>query len=181
MELDPFLDLSEGWTSGGISHCAFDTTYLMACIERCNDFVEYEEMGRQQPIRRRPVLHDRFDAFAFHSESNFRLRDRFYKKSVDIILDLIEPQLRAASNRNNPVSPRDQLLVTLRYFATGAFQMTDGDLFGIHQSPVSRIVHRVSRVITSMSETQIRFPIPDDQRKNKVIFYQIVRFPGVIG
>ena len=71
--------------------------------------------------------------------------------------------------------------MTLRYYATGTFQMTDGDLFGIHQSTVKRIVHKVSREIASLSETRIHFPISADQQRKKLLFYQIARFPGIIG
>ncbi len=59
--------------------------------------------------------------------------------------------------------------------------MTDGDLFGIHQTTVQRIVHRVSRLIASLSETYIRFPTAEKQCVHRIQFFDIAGFPGTIG
>ena len=43
-----------------------------------------------------------------------------------------------------------QLLIALRFYATGCFQLVDGDLFGVHKSTVCRIVRRVSKAIARL-------------------------------
>ena len=76
---------------------------------------------------------------------------------------------------------KNQLLITLRYYATGSFQLTDGDIFGVDQSTVNRIVHKISRAIAKLSSSFICFPTEREQEIQKVQFYDIARFPGIIG
>uniref|UniRef100_H2Y6X0 DDE Tnp4 domain-containing protein n=1 Tax=Ciona savignyi TaxID=51511 RepID=H2Y6X0_CIOSA len=72
-----------------------------------------------------------------------------------------------------------QLLSTLWFYATGQFQMSDGDLIGLNQSTVSRIVHRISRCIAKSKSNFIKFPT--NLQREKESFYVIAGFPSVVG
>ena len=52
---------------------------------------------------------------------------------------------------HHKVSPLNQLLITLRYYATGTFKLVVGDTFNVHKSTVCRIVHRVTAAIYRVS------------------------------
>ena len=67
--------------------------------------------------------------------------------------DIPEPE----NNRGRPLSPRTQLLVALRYYATGSFQIVHGDLQGVSQPSASRIVRSVLGALPS-SEPSV-FPV----------------------
>lgn len=85
------------------------------------------------------------------------------------------------SNRNNPISPMLQILITLRFYATGSFQIVEGDLCGVSRSTVCRKIRRVSKQIAQLSIQFIKFPQGNERMKVIQDFYEMARFPGVIG
>lgn len=87
----------------------------------------------------------------------FSRRYRFNKETAIRLSEKIEPAIRHGTDRNAAVPPLLQLLISLRFYDSGCFQMVDGDLFGVHQSTVSRTVGRVSRAIAALKNNFIRF------------------------
>lgn len=84
--------------------------------------------------------------------------------------------------RNQAVSPVHKVLLTLRYYATGSMLVVCGDFIGIHKSTASLIVKLVSCVIATLRPQFIRFPCNEiDIKKTKQDFYNIAKFPLVIG
>lgn len=76
----------------------------------------------------------------------------------------------------------NQLLCTLRYFATGSQLTACGDVIGIHESTACRILHRVTHSIASLYSQYIKMPITETEQSNVVLkFYNIAKFPRVIG
>ena len=95
---------------------------------------------------------------------------------------MIEPHIEHVSlNRNRPVPEKDQILITLRYCATGSFQLTDGDKFGVDESTVNRIVHKISQAIAKLSSSFICCPTEPEQEVQKVSFYEIACFSEIFG
>uniref|UniRef100_A0A8C7L3E7 DDE Tnp4 domain-containing protein n=1 Tax=Oncorhynchus kisutch TaxID=8019 RepID=A0A8C7L3E7_ONCKI len=92
-------------------------------------------------------------------------RYRFSKDSVMQLERKVAPTIKHGSDRNEAVPPLLQLLVTVRFYVTGCFQMVVGDLFGLHKSTVCRTVY-------------IRF-LPTEE--TAAGFYRRARFPGVLG
>ena len=75
-----------------------------------------------------------------------------------------------------------QLLIALRYYATGTFQLVISDLSGVVKATVCRYVHKVSRVIAGLRSQYIKFPQTDAERMQTMReFYAIAQFPGVLG
>ena len=91
----------------------------------------------------------------------------------------ISMYINVQNQRGLPVSPLISVLISLRYFATGSFQIVQADLFAVSQATVSRIVSRISRAIALLRPLFIKLPtlaeIPAIQRD----FYRIAAFPGV--
>lgn len=80
------------------------------------------------------------------------------------------------------MSPINQLLCALRFYATGCFQGTIGDLSGVSTATVNRIVHKVSRAIASLRRDYIVFPETNEEiRRTQRMFFQKAKFPRVIG
>lgn len=74
-----------------------------------------------------------------------------------------------------------QLLLTLRFYATGSFYITVGDFGGLHNSTLCKIVKRVTEAISSMRPMFILLP----KNREEILsvqegFYKIARFPRVI-
>ncbi|KAK3883440.1 hypothetical protein Pcinc_012273 [Petrolisthes cinctipes] len=74
-----------------------------------------------------------------------------------------------------------QLLVALRYMASGNFQITMGDCGEMSTASVSKYVKITAMAIARQASHHIRFPEPDEARSLGSQFYDIAGMPGVIG
>ncbi|XP_052790017.1 putative nuclease HARBI1 isoform X1 [Mya arenaria] len=111
-------------------------------------------------------------------------RYRFDMNGILYLEQLIGNGITPKVNRNNAISARQKILITLRYLATGPIQLNDSDLHKVSQPTVSRVLTRVIDVLSSPDIVKqfIRFPTMDDQfRRNSLQFQGIARFPNVIG
>jgi hypothetical protein len=76
----------------------------------------------------------------------------------------------------------DQLLVALRFYATGSFQLVVGDTFAIDNSTVCRTLHRVTAAIAGLHNKYVKFPTTDQERRDTMHhFFQKSKLPGVLG
>ena len=92
----------------------------------------------------RRVCRDRSNPFEIYKNDEFKQRFRFHKHTVYLLLQLIISDLDIGSTRNQYIPPVLQITAALRFYATGNFQTTDGDLIGLSQPLVCRIIQRVS-------------------------------------
>ncbi|KAK3872098.1 hypothetical protein Pcinc_022797 [Petrolisthes cinctipes] len=74
-----------------------------------------------------------------------------------------------------------QLLVALRYMASGNFQITMGDCGEMSTASVSKYVKLTAMAIARQASHHIHFPEPDEARSLGSQFYDIAGMPGVIG
>ncbi|KYN21603.1 Putative nuclease HARBI1, partial [Trachymyrmex cornetzi] len=124
----------------------------------------------------------RINYFDELDDIEFKMRFRLNKQSVLLILEEIRQVLEFVTNRNNAISPMEQLLLTLRMYATGSFLITMGDFSGISTTSAHYVVHRVSAAIARLRPRYIKFPsIEQEIRTGQLGFYNIARFPRVIG
>ncbi|CAH2007649.1 unnamed protein product [Acanthoscelides obtectus] len=85
-------------------------------------------------------------------------------------------------HENHSISPINQLLLTLRFYATGNFLLTVGDFIKVSKSSASKIVKKVSEAIATFSGRFIKMPSNDEEiRKAKSSFYEKAHVPRVIG
>jgi len=76
----------------------------------------------------------------------------------------------------------NQILVALRFYATGSFQLVVGDLFSVDKATVCRTVHRVTRAIASLREMYVKLPSTDqDVHAAMQLFYSKSGIPGILG
>ena len=124
-----------------------------------------------------------------YNDEQFRERYRMKKSTFNELLQEISESLDKPTKRGNPVPPKVQLLVTLRYLATGTFQQVDGDLLGLPQTTVSDILARTTAAIARLRPKYIKFPSLSESIQVKSGFYKLVKkrnpaykaFPNVIG
>ncbi|XP_045446885.1 putative nuclease HARBI1 [Melitaea cinxia] len=132
--------------------------------------------------RRPRVFQMRRNYYEEYDEESFKTRFRLSKPSALNVLQLIENKLEFPNDKNNSLAPINQLLLTLRYYATGCHQLTMGDFSGVSRPTANRVIHRVTAAIASLSRDYIKFPHTDtDIRKTQLEFYNIARFPKVVG
>ncbi len=119
------------------------------------------------------MLRDRLDPFTFYDDDDFVIRYRLGKHAVLTLLNQISHKIEGKQVRTATIPPYMQLLVALRFYATGAFLLADGDLFGIHECSVSIIIKRVSMAIASLKGQYIIFPVRN-------CFFLVCNFRGYI-
>jgi len=132
---------------------------------------------------RRPRQFRRNDMYETNlPDDEVRRRYRFSTDNIDRLVRLVEPTLQRRTRRNRALTVRQQLLMTLRFLATGAFLQVIGDTFGVDVATVSRVVTEVTDCLFRLKDVVIRFPMSDaDRRRVMTGFYAIRGFPGVIG
>jgi hypothetical protein len=127
-------------------------------------------------------IYNRANHFVNLDELSFFRRFRLTKNTTLALLELIEEDLEFVSDINQSVSPINQLLTCLRYYATDGHLMAIADFTGMHTSTVSRIILRVSRAIASLGQRFIKMSERDEQlQQTAQDFFVTARFPRVIG
>lgn len=90
----------------------------------------------------------------------------FQKDTVTLLNDKIGAALQPKTGRHKSFSNVQQILIALRFYATGTFQQVVGDCFGgIHKATISRVVKRVTQLeytimpttVAKRTETKTRF------------------------
>ncbi|XP_060588934.1 putative nuclease HARBI1 [Ruditapes philippinarum] len=111
-------------------------------------------------------------------------RYRLDKGGIRYLEQLLYNKIQPLARRNNSLSVRDKILVTLRYLATGPIQLNDADIHGVSQPTVSRVVTEVVSALSSPDIVGqfIKFPCTREELiKNQQEFYGIAKFPKVVG
>lgn len=119
-------------------------------------------------------------SFLFNQE----LIDRYRLPRHDIIqLETeLQDELKPQTRRNFSMSSMQQLLLALRYYATGSFQRIVGDTVQCDQSTCSRAINRVSVALQRRLGTYVYFPqSPQTLHDTIDQFYSIAQFPRVLG
>lgn len=75
----------------------------------------------------------------------------------------------------------NQLLATLRFFACGTHQDAIGDFMGMHQTTASRLIKKVAEAIARLRHMHVQMPTGNEIIQVQNDFYQLARFPGVVG
>ncbi|CAN8007123.1 unnamed protein product, partial [Ixodes pacificus] len=121
---------------------------------------------------------DRLNPLEHFNDREFLMRYRFGKTTV---VSLLESLPLEASDL--PLSPMLQLLMALRFYGDGTFQLATGNLVNVSQATVCRVIERVSRVLAaSLFPRLVQFPeSAADFDRRMLEFYEIGNFPGVSG
>lgn len=75
----------------------------------------------------------------------------------------------------------NQLLTTLRFFATGGHISSIADFMGMHTSTASRIISKVSGAIASLRPRYVKMPEGNEIIDVQTDFFNIAGFPRVLG
>lgn len=146
------------------------------------DYLDYFNDNQRPPPRpERRLLKDRSNPLNDFDDLHFLDRFRMSKENATEIIGLLQPKLSGDLVRGTPISPSLQILITLRFLACGTFHRETGDLCGVGESTVCKIVHRVCSAICELKKDFIKFPNAAEQATYKVDFYEYGNFPGVIG
>ena len=124
-------------------------------------------LRRQTQVGRR--LYDPNNPMEALTECEFYSRFRLCKDIVAAIAPELVVELLRECGRG--LTPLLQLLIALRYYVTGAYQMMVSDTMNVSEASVSRSVSRVSSAIRArLSPRYIIFPTAEQRRHHKQKF-----------
>ena len=137
-----------------------------------------QQRANNRPVQRIRHLRDRLNPLEEYDDANFHLRFRLRKDSVITLTAMLKNDLEHQTRRGLPLTPMQQVLLTLHFYATASFHQVIRDLFGVSNYAVCKVIHRGSRVIAKHKRQFISFPA--ELHKMKRRFYEIVGFPCVV-
>ena len=108
-------------------------------------------------------------------------RYRFRRADILWLVEEFGGELEYDCARRGGLSPLMQVMVALRVFAAGAFQLDVADTFGVNKPTVCRTVHRVATVLSRRIGQYVQFEQPADVDRTKAKFFRMASFPNVIG
>lgn len=106
-----------------------------------------------------------------YSDDELRCRYRFGRDSLEFLTEILQNDLQRDTKRNQALSPTLQILVALRFFASGSFLQVIGDTVGLPKSSVSRAVSDVSLALAKKQGEFISWPSPLEIQEVKRGFY----------
>ncbi|KAH9359797.1 hypothetical protein HPB48_020990 [Haemaphysalis longicornis] len=129
----------------------------------------------------RPSISDRQNPMEVYDDAQFLARYRFSKETVLELLSML-PLPASRNNRGLPLPPLQQLLLALRFYGAGSFQVVTGDLIKVSQPTVCRTVRKGTELIAShLFERLVHLPEAAALTKVMRDFYNIAQFPVVTG
>lgn len=144
--------------------------------------------------RRRPILnfdntrkardyYRELDPLNHYSEEELRSRYRFGREGINFIVELLSDEIAPSTSRSHSLSATEQVLVALRFLASGSFLEVIGDTFlSYDKSTVSRVVRRVTLALASKVNDFVKFPTtPNERDEIKHGLFRVGGFPSAIG
>uniref|UniRef100_A0A8C6UX78 Putative nuclease HARBI1 n=1 Tax=Neogobius melanostomus TaxID=47308 RepID=A0A8C6UX78_9GOBI len=139
------------------------------------------DLNLKRALRRERVLRDRSNPLEMYNESELLERFRFDRATIFEIVGALTPQLQHVTERNGALSPSQQVLIALRFFASGSFQNSLGDMVNVHRTTACRAIRRVSLALMRIMGRYVRLPTQEEAARMKQDFYFKSGLPGIIG
>ena len=151
----------------------------MARILHVLDILDDDDQREQG--RRPRIVRERVDPLELYDDVDLVKRFRFRRRDIEFILHEIEGELQHRSERNSALPPSLQLLLALRFFASGSFQNVVGDSIHVSAPTVCRAVRKVAVALSNRLHQYV-YLSQDNQylQETKEMFADIAGFPNVI-
>ncbi|XP_072141042.1 putative nuclease HARBI1 [Dermacentor andersoni] len=117
-------------------------------------------------MRRERVFRDRTNIFEVFDEDELQRRFRFNRAGIAYLAELLRDNLQHPTRGSNNLSVEQEVVLALKFFATGGFLITAGNTINVHESTASRTV---------------RWPSPNELAEVQTNFYGLGGFPCVVG
>ena len=108
-------------------------------------------------LRRPRVFRDRSNPLEDLEEEEIFERYRFRPETILYLIGLL-PDLSRPTRRNCPLPPLLQILLCLRFLASGAMHLLIGDSLSISRSSAGRCIREVALHIANLRGQLLKFP-----------------------
>ena len=151
-------------------------------LRKMDDLRDLEQVGRaegRRALRRDRIFRDRNNPLDMYDDVDFRQRFRLTRGTVLKLIAHIE-DLEPLRQTVGAVPLHLQVLLGLRFSATGSFQRVCGDLFGVSPSTACCIVNRVTTAIARRKQQYLSFPQDGAIARIKQSFFLHYNMAGII-
>ena len=101
----------------------------------------------------------------------FRKQYRFSKEGIIKLTDLIEPELAFVDGRGSPLSPLQQVCLSMTYFASDTPQRSAGYIAGVKSTCANTTVKRFVEAVCHLAPEVIKMP-SQEQMVETADFFQ---------
>ncbi|XP_052087470.1 putative nuclease HARBI1 isoform X1 [Mytilus californianus] len=136
---------------------------------------------RRRNLPRPRVFRDRLNPLESLDDEELFDKYRFRRPTITFILNGIHNFLHRETRRNFALSPVIQLLLFLRFVATGTHLSLVGDSLCISESATGRACRDVCQAIITVFRNIICFPVGEKAIQVMEGFRRIAGFPNVLG
>lgn len=143
-----------------------------------------QQLLLQKSLDKQRVFRDRKNNFDNYSDEQFGERFRYSKGGVMKLAAFLQSDLKKSTSRSCDFPPEFEILIALRYYASGSMQLVLADTFSeaVAKSSISRIIEKVSKALANHSDSVIKFPLSDEEISQvKAGFFNLYGMPGVLG
>ena len=138
-------------------------------------------LASRRNLRRERVFRDRTNPLDIYDDEELFSKFRFRRVHILAMVDELGDDIEYPVARQGSLSPVLQLLLTLRFFATGCFLNMVGLMIGVQQSTASRTIHRVTIAMLTHMRRWVHLPSQQEADRQKAKFMLIAGHPDVIG
>uniref|UniRef100_A0A3P9JC02 Putative nuclease HARBI1 n=1 Tax=Oryzias latipes TaxID=8090 RepID=A0A3P9JC02_ORYLA len=130
---------------------------------------------------RQRVYVERAQPLEQYTTEELYARFRFGNADIKYIADLVRPKLQRRTRRSHSLSVEQQVLIGLRFYASGTFYQVVGDNIGVDKSTVSDVVKAVLIALASLVNQFVSFPNDVQIAQTKHKFFTLGNMPNTIG
>uniref|UniRef100_A0A8C7Z876 Putative nuclease HARBI1 n=1 Tax=Oryzias sinensis TaxID=183150 RepID=A0A8C7Z876_9TELE len=130
---------------------------------------------------RQRVYVERAQPLEQYTTEELYARFRFGNADIKYIADLVRPKLQRRTRRSHSLSVEQQVLIGLRFYASGTFYQVVGDSIGVDNSTVNYVVKAVSIALASLVNQFVSFPNDVQIAHTKHKFFTLGNMPNTIG
>ena len=136
----------------------------------------------RRALRRQRIFRDRNNPLDYLHDTDLIQRYRLPRDLINRVCDIVRDDIDRATHRSSPLPVSLQVMVALRFYATGAFQTVIGDIHNISKASVSRTIYNVSGAIARKCHQFISMPTSRQDLLNiSAQFLPASTLPNVFG
>ena len=130
------------------------------------DILQFVVPIRHFPRSQRRYRHNNLNIQGL-TDAELQMRYRFGREAIHYIPNLLYDDLIRDTNRNFALIPDVQVLLALRFLASGSFLQVIGDTFGVDKSTVSRVVRDLCLALSRKQDMFIHWSSNQEKERNK--------------
>lgn len=121
------------------------------------------ENENRRALRRERLFRDKQNPLEFYTDGEIRNLFRFNRGNMVKIINDLRREIQNETGRSYSLSPVLQVCIVLRFFATGAMQLSIGSWLNVGQGTISRTIWRVARAIIKIYGDEISMNVNESK------------------